>query len=283
MTRRERILIAISLVLTLLLMNAQAFAQEDPEPDNGELPGSDEVGDLPAGTEAEGETTEQDEKARELYLVGRDLYEAGRYQAALEVFEEAHKLSPRPLLLLSLASTYERVGRYEDALTALRQYEPHAEEDKRSVLDKRIQGLEERLAKIESAAAKPETTEKPIVEPAPAPLPAEGTDLAIWGWTVGGVGLAMGITGGVLVALGESDHVLAKDDAQKLTPQAYQQLVDDGDMKKTTGFIVAGVGGAALITGIVLLVLDDDEADTTPQAGLIPTNDGALMTLTGRF
>ncbi len=61
-----------------------------------------------------------DARARELYLQGDREYQAGRYEQAVAAFQEAYRLSGRPLLLFNLANAYERLGRYAEALEALR-------------------------------------------------------------------------------------------------------------------------------------------------------------------
>ena len=73
-----------------------------------------------------------DERARELYLLGDDLYSQGRYEEALAAFEEAYRLSERPLLLFNIANAQERSGQWQGAIESLEGYLPHADEAERA-------------------------------------------------------------------------------------------------------------------------------------------------------
>ena len=223
--------------------------------------------------------TEADIKARDLYAVGRDLYEGGRYQAALEVFEEAYALSPRPLLLLSLASTHERLGDYDKALEALRSYQPYVEENKRTKLDKRIESLEERLTAMEAQE------EKVVAAPTPPPVVKDDSNLATWGWVLTGVGAALGLGGGAMIVLGEADYTDAEEGYSSGTMDfaEAEDLISTGETKHIAGYALAGVGGAMLVTGIILVVMDEDDAENDIQASFAPIEDGAVFTLMGRF
>lgn len=233
-----------------------------------------------------GPTKADDARARELFMVGKTMYEGGRYASALELFEEAYQLSPRPMLLLSLASTYERLERNEDALRVLREYLPKAPKDKIATIDKRIANLEalrdEKAAEAErQAAAAREQVQKP------EPEPVEESSLGLYGWITTGVGAAVGLGGGTLVLLGEMDHQEVVDDPQMLRDDA-QVLVDSGDDKKMLGYIVAGAGGAILATGLVMVLLAPEGSETpndsaTVSAAFLPGPQGATLAFVGRF
>jgi len=83
-------------------------------------------------------------RARELYLRGDRLYTEGRYEAAVEAFQESYHLSGRPLLLFNLANAYERLARYEEALAALRDYAPHAPVEEEDQIRARLRSLTRR-------------------------------------------------------------------------------------------------------------------------------------------
>jgi len=99
--------------------------------------------------------------------------------------------------------------------------------------------------------------------PAPEPEPSPGEEPAAWyhdwlGWTFGGVGLvAAGVGAGFAgaAALQEGDA----DDEPSIETQ--RTMYDEASSGRLLGGLLAGVGGALLLTGIVLLAIPpDDEA-----------------------
>ena len=97
----------------------------------------------PAQTPAVDDTAEAE--ARNLFSHGRDAYEHGRYEDAIKKWEEAWRLSRRPLLLANLANAYERLGDLQYAAELLAQYLDLAPEEERDSLQARIAQLEARL------------------------------------------------------------------------------------------------------------------------------------------
>ena len=138
----------------------------------------------------------------------------------------------------------------------------------------------------------------------------------IWGWSVGGLGIAAVATGVVLLVTGHS----ALDSANTNLAQVNQsfikggggtcdftenvnqaacnamfadanQRVTDANNRITAGYIVGGVGAAVVITGAVLLLTNDDPAkydrktssSTRPTLLGWTTGSGGGLTLLGRF
>jgi tetratricopeptide (TPR) repeat protein len=223
-----------------------------------------------------------DARARELFRRGDRLYDEGDYEGALRAFEKAYELSQRPALLFNLANTYERLGRYEDALKALQKFLPDAG-TREVVVKKRIANLEERISELSKVDAKEDPAPAPAPEPdqAPEPQAEPAGDVPILGYVllgVGAVGLGLGI--GFTV-----DAMAARDEAETLCPESSglrlctpdAQEVLDRDL--TSSFVADlsfSVGIAAAATGIVLVVLaaisDEEPAETsrvwaTPRVG----------------
>ena len=132
--------------------------------------------------------------------------------------------------------------------------------------------------------------------PLPEPVVEERRDageipLSTWGFVTLGVGAALTAGGTVSYILGELDHrdivntpgygteaiVISKTRRQALDLQA------SGDTKKTVGYALWGIGGAAVVTSVILLVLD--EGDETPALTIAPEAmpGGGAFTLGGRF
>ena len=88
------------------------------------------------------------------------------------------------------------------------------------------------------------------------------------GWALAGAGVGIGFTGGILQAVANStnddlhEKYSSKDNypdgvaAKNLYDADYE---DEVRPKRTTAFVLYGVGGAATIAGVVLLLLDKNE------------------------
>lgn len=154
-------------------------------------------------------------EARDMFAHGRDAYEHGRYEEAIKKWEEAWRLSRRPLLLANLANAYERLGDLPYAADLLGQYLDLAPEEERDTLQARIAQLEARMKMDEAeeelrqaeemqrqAAEITENQRKGAAERA-AMQTAQRRDAASAPWITGGFAVA-GMT------LGIHQHVAAR-------------------------------------------------------------------------
>lgn len=134
--------------------------------------------------------------------------------------------------------------------------------------------------------------------------PDEGD--AVWpGWLLGGAGLVTAGVGAALLGVGQSslsdataigDMINAGtgscDPAEGPGSERCDELiglVDDANVLTATGAVLVGVGGAALIGGIVYLLLandgDNEDEKATPSVAVIPWVDGAAagLSMQGAF
>jgi len=141
----------------------------------------------------------------------------------------------------------------------------------------------------------PASSEGPTAPPAP---PA-ASSWRPWAWTALGVGAALGLGGAATWAWGDGDHRSIAEAPGYDTPGAVVQmdyaravaLRDRGDTKKLAGQVLVGVGSAALVTGVVLLLLDEGGADADAAGGAeprltvgaAPGAGGARLLVGGRF
>lgn len=124
----------------------------------------------------------------------------------------------------------------------------------------------------------------------PLPPPRDRT-LQLVGWITAGVGVAALGTGVALhfVAQDEIDTLFdterdANGVVQGFTETEAQNIIDDAADLDTTAILIGGVGGGLLITGIVLLLVDDlaeREADAELRATV--GADHVLLELRGSF
>lgn len=97
----------------------------------------------------------------------------------------------------------------------------------------------------------------------------------IAGWTLVGTGAALAVTGSVLFALAARDNKAAGDlDLTDFeTPDAYNEeydsLIAKRDRKAIASYVTWGVGGAAVLTGVVLLLVRP-----SARAAIVPAGPG---------
>lgn len=109
------------------------------------------------------------ERARQLYAVGRDAYNAGDFAKALDAFKESFSLSHQPALLYNIASALQGLKRPHEGAEELRSYLRIKPDDPdRPQIEERIRTLEEeqRLLDLDKPPVPPPT---PVVPP---PTPA---------------------------------------------------------------------------------------------------------------
>lgn len=161
------------------------------------------LGSAPAAAQGEG-----DERARVLFQAGTVYYQNGEYERALEQFEAAYELAPRPILLYNIGLARERSGDPEGALTAFRAFlETGVEipDVPRDSLERRVSALEARINRFrEQQAAAAETQQVatpedaaqsavPRAQPLVTPTGGGGDDGVV-------IGVVLGAVGAVLVA-----------------------------------------------------------------------------------
>jgi tetratricopeptide (TPR) repeat protein len=134
-------------------------------------------------------------RAREYFRAGAQAYSIGEYAAAVQAFEQAYTLAPRPAVLFSIAQAERRLyfeSRERSHLEkAVQRYRDYLDADPRAARKvDAIQALSDLEPLLHSLAPTPETrVELPIAEPAPIASPtrlmitsaAEGATLSLDG------------------------------------------------------------------------------------------------------
>ncbi len=201
-----------------------------------------------------------EDAAKAHFLAGSAYYEQSNYSDAVREFIEAHRLSKRPDLLYNISVCYERLGRWDDAIASLQQYlneRPDAPD--REVIESRIANY---LRRKDQEAARANPLPPPVTAPAPSPLITTTAPRSrfVAGWIVSAIGA------GLLVAAlgtGVTAHLTYNDLIMKCGG-----TVCDGsnqDLRNEVGFgraltistdTLIAVGGATLITGVVLFIVE---------------------------
>jgi tetratricopeptide (TPR) repeat protein len=141
---------------------------------------------------------EREKRAKVHFSIGRAHLDVGEYAAAIESFELGYRYQPRPLFLYNIAQVARLAGQRKKALDHYERYlqaSPNASE--------RVEVLQQ-IAKLQESLAAEVEQRPPVVEVAPAPVPAlvappvakveppKRSRKRVW--------IALGVVGGALVA-----------------------------------------------------------------------------------
>ena len=132
------------------------------------------VGGAPVASDAAPVTEHadtRDTEARHLFEAGRNAYDAGRYQDALDYFQRGHELSQRPQLLYNVGQAADRLRLDQTALEAFKLYlQRLPDAENRPQVEERIRVLEEVLAQKRALSAAPVGAAATTSATAPSPL-----------------------------------------------------------------------------------------------------------------
>ncbi|MEZ4252062.1 MAG: tetratricopeptide repeat protein [Polyangiales bacterium] len=230
--------------------------------------------DESAPTEATSEA--DDRRARIHFESGRQYFDEGEYERAVEEFTRAYELSHRPPLLMNIASGLERLGRYGEAADRMQAYHDQAEDTvpTRDVLLRRIANLRERAARAEAEAEpdvrNPVNPADPEPGELPPPAPPSSSNGRILGaaisFGVAGAGLVtFGVLGGM--ALGERSSVEDGCGATRSCSSSDVSKMDGLALGADLGLAIAAAGAVA---GVLVLVLMDSNDDEGATAAVVP-------------
>jgi hypothetical protein len=202
-----------------------------------------------------------DQRARELYVQGDRYYAEGRYELAVQAFQESYQLSGRPLLLFNLANALERIGRYAEALDALRRYQPSAPPHEQMALRTRIATLEQRAAQA----------------PPPTATTASSGDssLMVTGFVVGGAGVALTAVGIAMGVLALDERARAQGgcvaaEAGTVCDEGVRDELENDATFSLVADIGVFVGAAAVAAGVVLVILGATSGPSAAPAAAVP-------------
>ena len=202
-------------------------------------------------------------------------------EAALRTLFCAERLTANAAVALRIGTIAERLGRYAAAAAAFERYlaragaqAPDAEQ-----MRERIRVLRDKAA-APGPGPVPEPTPPPGPEAAPAePGAAPGQELA--GWVLGAGGLALGITGIVLLGVAKAQA----DRVHDIEPGTVAWDSDEArgrfetaEIEQTLGIVGVVVGGTAVALGVVLLATADGSPQATATLG--PNGLGASLRVT---
>ncbi len=238
---------------------------------------------------------------------GKAYFRVGEFELAIPEFEKAYELDPKNTsALFNSGLAYEKLERYEEAVAAYRKYvEVDPEGNRVPEANARAAALERKIAARDAAKPKPEPEPEPAPTPpasttpadtaTPEPAPTTTTSPAerdrapaksnkkLYGLVLVGVG-AVAIGAGVKFGLDAQGYA---EDAEDLGPgdDWDQDIEDSGKAADRNMKISYAIGGAAVISGVVLYVLGRKDDAKRRDLAVVPTvtDTAATFTLTGRF
>ena len=232
----------------------------------------------------------KDELARKHFESGAAYLQQSDYESALREFENSYRLSPRPEILLSIATVHERTGKLDDAVDALNRYLETAPDGQYAETVKvRIENLQKRRQEEErakeppppvepapEAPAPPVVHEQPIMEPEPAPPPhAEGPNRLPAYFAFGGAGLfAIGAT-----VTGVMANAKYGDLEDSCKPNCTDEQISDAKNLALTSSVLTAVAvvGAGLGVTLWFSADSDDEAVAGSVPRVAVTSDGSAV------
>jgi tetratricopeptide (TPR) repeat protein len=206
-----------------------------------------------------------EEAARRHFERGLTHYDAGEYQAALAEFDAVKRFHDSPALDYNIARCYDRLERYQEAVTAYERYvtqKPDAPDA--PMTRERIATLRKRLGSPAEAPAPPTPAPAP---PTPAPAiaatPATPIDdgarphssLRRWAApiAIGAGALAAAAIGAGLLGSVKSDYDAA------LGPSGCRPCSNDQiaplERRADAGYALLGVGGALVVVDVALIAV----------------------------
>lgn len=234
----------------------------------------------------------KDDRARELYENGAMLYDEGRYEDAISAWQEAYKISERPLLLFNIANAQERIGLWSAALESLNRYRAFAPSGERETLDRRMRNIERRVEEqqAEEARASLPTTE---LTPTPrddgvanAPDGPDPGPLVLMAGGLAGVGVGAGLYGAALAARTEAADLCRPNGDLVHCPVGAAELIQQDQDLSLAGDITIIAGGAVAATGLVIALVQNLGGRAPKAAVLVlPTvgPGGVALSVVGRF
>lgn len=211
----------------------------------------------------------------------------GKFDEAIVKYIEAKTLRDDPVIDYNIARCYHKKGDCQAAVAAYNGFVERSDADSADVGSAR-EYLDElgdcgvvETPVIADPGPGPDPDPDPILDPGPDPGTNDGAgwSYAAWGLTIGGgvlvaSGIALDVAGASLV----DDYEAA---AAVGDQASYDQLRSDIETRQLTVYTLYGVGAAATVTGVVLLLLAPDEPGTAVAPTLM--GDGAGVVFGGRF
>ncbi len=247
------------------LIAGMALAQDPPNPFAGECNRT--------------ATPEEVEGARGAHQAAKQFYERAEYARAIQYWRDVFNFDCNAIgTLLNIANAYERLGDRQNAIFALETYIKRVPEGTDvSKIQTRVQNLKElqaQAAASASAAASANAPPPPSASAPPPPPSATTPPIMVkpYGttpWAVVGVGAAVGVVGAIMlpIGLGKANNTGCKEvskDNWSCTSEDAKKEAEVGQVLVPAGKVALGIGGAAIVGGLVWEFLANNPVPQEP-------------------
>ncbi len=222
-----------------------------------------------------------DDRAKQLFMNGVDLYDEGRYEEALIAWTEAYRLSDRHKILLNMANAYERMGELNRAMDELYRFKIYADSEQREQVERRIRMLEGKIADQavepdpEPAPTPDPVGPKPVPDPVPKP-PREGGGVRVAPILLIGTGVAaLGTGAGFGIASRNAGNTAKESCTDTENGLFCPAEAEDAIQNNRTNALIAdigfAVGAVATATGVIVLATGGKKKGAT-QVSIAPNS-----------
>ncbi len=221
-----------------------------------------------------------DEEVEAIVAQAVEKFQAKEYEEAGALFEQAYEVSPEPNYLFNIGRVYEQAGNLEKAVEFYGRFVklPEVDLGAREVALDRLRVLR---GVLEETKPKEDPVEPPADDPTDPPVepdpPADDPDddgpkkpdgMRIAGFVLLGVGVGAVGTGGAFGGLA----LQRESDLNTLnTLETRDDAVDKGKRNALIADVMFGVGGAMVVTGVVLVALSYSKKRRGQRASVAPT------------
>jgi tetratricopeptide (TPR) repeat protein len=186
----------------------------------------------------------EEAKAGQLFDKAEVEYQAGHFQAAIDLLLEAQRIAPDAVLDYNLARAYEGIGNLEASIASYRAYlvaDPQSRD--RGAVEARIKTIEAQLA--DRAKKEPDGKKSPPKEPPPR----EPDRPSALPWMMAGLGVVAVGAGAVFGGLSLARSSEAEE--PETSGVDALALTDEANDLALTANILFGVGGAVAAAGTI--------------------------------
>jgi tetratricopeptide (TPR) repeat protein len=212
-------------------------------------------------------------------------HKEGRYDDARKELEIAYTLDPNPALLYAIGQVHVMQGQCPQAITF---YERFIASKPSEAQAKKAQEAIDTCKKLQ-AEKPPEDTKPVVIEKPPEKIIVEKpvtvvTTTKPWytdvvGDVLVGLGLGAGVAGAIFYRGALSDRDAAD---RVMSYEQYDQLIEDSDKKQRIAIVLSASAGALILGGVVSYIVRDRTVETRTVA-ITPTQQGGIVTWSGRF
>lgn len=219
--------------------------------------------------------TESD-KAHDLFRSGKQYYDDNNQELAISLFRDAYKKDcSKHEILIIISRAYELKGDKAEAARALEIFL------QRDPTNPEADTYRRRIKQLRDSAAPTPPPTAPTTAPTTAPSKGEDRGHTPYPWIlvgVGGVGVAIGVviiatTPDLPTGCNKQTSVCERLPPGTETEQAYkdrQSQAGNSQVQPRNGGIVAGIGGALVITGLLWHILEPTGPAETGKPRLRP-------------